>query len=823
VRAALPSTAGVAVVALGSYARSELCPASDVDLLLLHAGSRQSDLEELVRAICYPLWDRGLSIGYAVRTPREAVRAAQQHVQSGTALTDRRLVVGDTGLMDDLTARYGRWLRRHGRSLLSHLEAADNERRAKAGPHAGFLEPDLKRGAGGLRDVQSLRWAAACLLGSHGLEPLVGARYLGAGDLPALRSAARTLLSVRCALHLQLGRFRPGAAADRLTLEIQDAVAERMGIGDGDDLLRIAALASRRIAHVHSRAWPQMIADAKGGRGRKRPAPQPLDDGVRLVDGVVEIEPDRRLADDSTLGLRALAAAAAQGAHLGRGSATRLSRELGELRTLRWSPESRSALLAILRRGAAAVPALADADEVGLLAALLPDWVRVRGTPQRNPYHTYDLDTHLVQSLAELGDLAAGVHDPRHATIWEGLDEPDVVLLGTWLHDVGKAYDGDHAVVGAVVARDWMLRMGFDGRRADRVAKLVRLHLLLPQIATSRDLDDEDELARVAEQVGDVETLDGLYLLCLADSRATGPATASPWRASLVTELHARVRTRLSSDPSEIPALTGPQAVLARARELADGAEVDRTVAGVPRRYLLAASAEQVVAHARLLAERGGGAKATAAFRDGDAEGTRVLSAVAVDRVGLMADIAGVLAGYGLVVLEARAFTRGDGTALDWFVVTGDARAGDDEIVADVAEAAAGRCDVARLVASREASYDVKPPGLARPVPIEVTFDRGPVLTRIEVRGPDAPGVLYRLGRVLAEARLDVVGARVATLGPEVLDVFFVRPSGGPPDTVALEEQLRTAAGWPGTPRRLPSVTPPATPPTTGHHLPSSP
>lgn len=781
---------------MGSYARGELCPASDIDFLLLHAGWGKRDLEELVRALCYPLWDRGLTIGYAVRTAREAVRAADADVESATALTDRRLVVGDTGPADDLAARYGRWLRRNGGPVLAALEAADDKRHAESGRRAGLLEPDLKSGAGGLRDVQSLRWAAACLLGEHGLEPLVGARYLGAADLPALRSAAQTLLTVRCALHLQLGRSTPGASADRLTLDVQDAVAELMGLPDGDELLRIVGLASRAVAHVHERAWPRMIGDARRGRGRRRPSPELLDDGIVLDDGVVELVADRELAKEPALGWQVLATAASQGTHLGRRTATWLQRELAEVRTLPWSAAARSALLAVLRRGPDALPALADADATGLLTAMLPDWSLVRGTPQRNPFHTYDLDNHLVQSVAELGDIAAGVHDARQATVWEGLDEQDVVLLGTWLHDVGKAYEGDHSVVGAVVARDWMLHMGFGARRADRVAKLVRLHLLLPEIATRRDLDDDDEIERVAEKVGDTETLDGLYLLCLADSKATGPSTDSPWRTGLITELHARVRTRLTGDPQATKALTSPEATLAQAKAIGSDVDVAGAVDGLPRRYLLAARPEQVVAHARLLAERDGDAPASA-FRDGYAAGTRILSLVAADRRGLMADVAGALASHGLVVLEARAFTRGDGTALDWFVVSGGAAADDDNVLADVAGACAGTLDVARRVAAREQSRDVRAPALAQPVPIEVTFDRGPVITRIEVRGPDAPGVLFRLGRVLAAERLDVVGARVATLGPEVLDVFFVRPSGGPPDTAALETRLREAAGWP--------------------------
>lgn len=811
----LGEASGVAVVGLGSYARRELAPASDVDVLLLHDGWATAELEGLVRAICYPLWDAGLSVGHAVHTPRAAVKAAAERVESSTSLVERRLVAGDVGLVDDLVARWSRWLRRHGGKLLASVADADASRHAQAGDRPGMLEPDLKRGAGGLRDLQSLRWASACLLGADGLDALVGARYLGASDLPALAEAAEVLLAARCALHLQQGAsLPPGSGADTLRLDLQDGVATRLDWGDGDALLRAVGLASRRIAYLHGRAWPRVLADARGGRRRVRPQPREVDDGLEIVDGLVEAAPGRRLAEDPTLAVRAVAAAASEGTHLGRATAESLAAQIAELGALPWDAATRGALLRVLRRGREAVPALTDAGELGVLSALLPEWAPLRGAPQRNPLHRYDVDTHLVETVAELGAIVDGALDERHGAIFERLDEPEVLLLAALLHDVGKVGAGDHAVAGAASAREWVLRMGFGARRADRVARLVRLHLLLPDVAVSRDLDDADEITAVAERVGDAETLDGLYLLALADGRATGPAAASAWREGLLGELHARVRQRLTSEVDADLAVAPPAAVVADAERLHGGhGAVAAALEGMPRRYLLTASAEQVAEHARLDDERPVG-EARAALRPGPVPGTRTLSLVAPDRVGLMADAAGALAGHGVVVLDARAFTRGDGVAFDWFVVDGGPRAGheppptagggadgppdgDEEVLTALTAAAVGAVDAGALVERWEGRRDVRRPALAHPVEVEVSFDRGPMTTRIEVAGPDAPGVLYRLGRVLADEGLDVVGARVATLGPQVRDVFFVRPSGGPPDESRLAERLRAAAGWP--------------------------
>lgn len=799
---------GIALVALGSYARAEVCPASDIDLLLLHDGRPQGDLEELVRRVCYPLWDAGLSVGHAVRTPKDAVRSAGERIDSATAVIDRRLVAGDAGLLDEMAARSARWLAKAGPGLLERLAAADAERHGRAGDQAGLLEPELKDGAGGLRDLQSLRWAAGCLLGEPTLDALVGARYLGAADRHELADAYDVLLGARCALHLARDGGkpgRPGGDADRLRLDLQDDVAALLGLDDGDVLLHQVNLAMRAVAHVHARAWPLLLNDARGGRRRRKAAPKTVADGVLLVDGFVELDPESRVSRDASLPLRACAVAAREGTHLGRASSMRLRRELEQIGQLPWDERSREALLELLRSGARALPVLADADHVGLLGALLPEWERVRGRPQRNAFHRFALDLHGFQAVAELTRIAAGALDERHARLWAELSDRDVMLLAALLHDVGKAWDGDHSIVGADVAARWLRHMGFSEQRARTVSTLVRHHLLLPDTATRRDLDDEAEIARVAAEVGDVETLDGLYLLSLADARATGPAAWSPWKDQLMAQLHRRARRMLDGKAATTDTV---DTLLDEARRrLGDlggdvqERELQALLTGLPRRYLRAADSRQLVEHATLLLPLPGEGELRAHVRPGPAHGTSVLSVVAADRRGLVADLAGVLAGHGITVLDARAFTRADGVALDWFVVRPARQQAEpawENVIDDLRRAADGRFDVAGHVARRERRRDVRPRVATLMDEVEVRFehtDDGPM--RIEVHGPDAPGVLYRLARVLADQGLDLVGARVGTLGPEVRDVFFVRAAEPAPDRGMLAALLTDAGGWP--------------------------
>lgn len=801
----LAPTRSVAVVALGSYARRELCPRSDIDLLLLHDGWDTAALEALVHAVCYPLWDTGLTVGHAVHTPRSAVTAAAAELQTATALASRRLVAGEAGLADALADRIGTWLRRNAGRFIEGVRSADLERHAAAGAMPGLLEPDLKAGSGGLRDIASLQWAAAALLGQPTLDALVGARYLGAVDRHRLAEASATLLSARCALHQVLA----GPGSDVLRLDLQDEAAGLLGMEDGDVLLRQVGLAMRSVAHVHGRTWTSLLADARGGRRRNKPTPTRLGDGIQRIDGLVEIDQDRLPGAEPALAIRAIAAASGRGTHLGRSTSERLARELTGTCAV-WDDAMRSAFLELLRCGEGAPQALADADHAGLLGALLPEWPRLRGRPQRNPLHTFDLDTHGARTLAELARLLG---EEPWSSLASGLADRDALLLAAWLHDVGKAWPGDHSVVGAEVAQRWLGHAGFDDARIRRVAHLVRHHLLLPDVATRRDLDDEDEIVAVAERAGSVDAVDALYLLALADGRATGPSASNPWRERLVAELHGRVRRLLLEDTDALRALLDPDAVMREARRIVEALQaaqaglagqavqaarpaarvtapdLDALFDGLSRRYLLAATPEQCVVHAGLYAgyRQDGEPRACIVPAEG---GTVVASFVARDRPGLVADGAGALAAAGAVVHEARAYTKA-GVALDWFVVRTEPGTDLHSVARDLGAAVGGELHVGRALAARERRREHRPPRLATPVAVEVVIEEQEHQTRVEVSAPDTPGLLWRLAGVLAASGLDLAGARVATLGPAARDVFFLRPGPVPED---LQLRLRAAA-----------------------------
>ncbi len=781
----------LALVATGGYGRREMCPASDVDLLLLHDKVPHAELERLVREVVYPLWDASLKVGHAVRDRRQAISLALDDLDTGTALLDARTVAGDSQLLRDAQSEYLKKMRRRPGRFLEQLTRADQERRQKAGDSAEVLEPDLKSGAGGLRDIQSLRWAAAALLGEPRLDALVSGRYLGAPDRARLARAYDEVLAARCALHLELDH-----PSDVLRMDHQQPVALALGYEDGGDHdsaahrhLRDLYLAARTIDHVHRRAWRLIEADAARGRRFRRTAEARLN-GLGLVDGVLTIEDDG-LLDDDELPLYVLSKLVEHRAVLDRSSAAKIARAVDRRDgTWPWTPNARRRFLAALWAGHTSRAALAELDDVGAWVALLPEWEPVRGRPQRNPFHLFSLDRHAIHAAATLGDL---VRTETWATeALEMVEDRDALMLGTLLHDVGKAYGEPHAETGAAPARSMMTRMGLGVATQELVVSLIRLHLLLPDVATRRDLADPDVIVDVARQVGDRQTLHALHLLTAADGLATGPSAWSSWKASLLRELVRKVDAVLEqTHPTDLNdgAEATAREALAMSESLGvDESEVRNHLAALPRRYAAAMTPRAVVRHAGLCAKPLGVAEVRTRVTPGDdvvedLAGYDDLDVVAIDSAGLFSRIAGVIALHGGSILSADAHTRDDGIAVDTFTVQRPPEAGATwwaAVEGDIVEAVAGRLALRARLAKRAERYERRRTHMVDvPTSVSIADDESSHATILEIRTRDRTGVLFDITAALAELHLDIVVAKIATLGEEVVDVFYVRDVDG--------------------------------------------
>jgi [protein-PII] uridylyltransferase len=717
-------TEGLALVAVGSLGRREPPPHGDVDLVLVHDG--RPEIAALADALWYPVWDAGLRLDHSVRSVTEAVSVASSDVKAGLGLLDARLVAGDAELAAGLrTATLASW-RASAAKLLPQLKDLRRTRARQVGELAFLLEPDLKEAYGGLREGQALRAIAAAQLAD---EPTVEAEQSYA-----------FLLDVRDEL-----RRRSGRAGDVLVRQEQRPVAAALGLADEDTLLREVSLAGRRLAFIADATWRRVDAAlVRRPRGRyRRIRREPLAEGVVRQDDEVVLARDARPAADPGLLLRAAAAAARVDVPLSPYTLKVLAvhtRPLPEP----WPAEVRWSFLRLLASGRPAVAVLEQLDQEGLLSRLLPEWDRVRSLPQRHPWHRFTVDRHLVEAAVAAAELT---HD---------VDRPDLLLVGALLHDIGKGWPGDHSVVGTPIAREIAARMGFPPADAEVIAALVRHHLLLPDTATRRDIDDPATVERVAATIGhDAAVLQLLHALAQADGAATSASAWSPWKAHLVAALVARVQARLGAAPAPEPVLHPTQPQVSAPASHADGA----VTVGI----------EDV------------------------ADGQQVTIG-APDEPGLFSCLAGVLALNQLDVRAAKVSTE-DGYATAVFAVRPRfGRAPVPEILADGVRAALeGTLSLTDRLRQREADYrQDRARGAAPRISWHDSEVSGVATGIVEVRAADRAGLLYRLTAAIADEGLDVTSARIETFGADAADSFYVvNPSGVPID---VEQRSRVEA-----------------------------
>ncbi|MFE5211797.1 [protein-PII] uridylyltransferase [Streptomyces sp. NPDC056600] len=756
--AAAPGARGPALVAVGGYGRGELSPRSDLDLLLLHDGSDPAAVAAVADRLWYPVWDLGLALDHSVRTTAEARKTAADDLKVQLGLLDARHLAGDLTLTTGLrTAVLADWRNQAARRL-PELRDLCAERADRAGELRFLLEPDLKEAHGGLRDATALRAVAASWLADAPREGLDAAR--------------RTLLDVRDALHLTTGR-----ATDRLSLQEQDQVAERLGLLDADVLLRQVYEAARVISYAGDVTWREVgrVLRARSSRprlrtllGGGRPAPErtPLAEGVVEQDGEVVLARAARPDRDPVLPLRAAAAAAEAGLPLSLHAVRRLAADTASM-PVPWPAEAREQLVTLLGSGRPAVDVWDALDAEGLITRLLPDWERVRCRPQRNAVHVWTVDRHLIETAV------------RASRTIRRVGRPDLLLVAALLHDIGKGWPGDHSVAGETIVKDVATRIGFDRQDVAVLGALVRHHLLLVETATRRDLDDPATIQLVADAVGSQSTLELLHALTEADALATGPAAWSSWRASLVADLAGRVSAVLSG---ETP--VGLQ-------HAAPTAEQERL------------ALEAVVTQGPVLSLRAqtgaGGHEEEAGPPDRPGQGDQAadqpeplgaeLRIAVPERGGVLPAVAGVLALHRLTVrtAELRPLDLPDGVdgtvlLLDWRVA---AEYGSlpqaARLRADLVRALDGSLDIAARLAERDAAYPRRRGGPAAPPQVTVAPAASRHATVIEVRAHDAPGLLHRIGRALETAGVRVRSAHVSTLGANVVDSFYVTDVKGEP------------------------------------------
>jgi len=696
---------GAALVAVGGYGRCDLAPKSDLDILLVYRDG--VDVSEFADKIWYPIWDSGLKLGHRVDTLEGLLNLAATDLDTATSLLSLRLIVGDEALAFDLAlAGAEQWRRDAARNAVALTDRVD-VRHAEYGEVAFGLGPDLKNGRGGLRDVQSMYWARATgVLASVESERSLDAAY-------------EVLLRARVALHRLTGR-----AGDRLVLEYQDEVAAELGYENADVMMADIAGAARTIAWATDAAWFWV---GRSLEPRRRSSDNvERDDGI-VLDGELLSLTDAADVSSPHLLLEVAHLAASRHSYIDHESLERLGGGHVEFPSP-WPDELRSRFTDVLRLGRPSIAALEAFDQVGLMSVIIPEWEPCRSKPQRNAYHRFTVDRHLLEAAAEASALV------------DRVERADLLVLGALLHDIGKGYPGDHTVVGVELIGEIATRMGFDDDDAALLVDMCRHHLLLPDIATRRDLDDQGTITHVAEQVKSVELLDLLAALTEADSIATGPSAWNASKAELVRTLADRVRNVLQgASPTDVVGSRFPGPT-----ELA---MVDR-------------------------------AKASDSGFVVDVSGPTI-TVVQSDRPGAFSRVAGVLTLSGLDIVGASAATI-DGAALSTFVVHHD-QFDVGRLEHQLELGTSGQLALESRVADRRRTYSrTFKRTSAATLKSEVALDNdvSDYATVLEVSGRDSIGVLYRISRALSEMGIGINTARIQTIGDRVVDTFYVTADG---------------------------------------------
>ncbi len=703
---------GLCLMAVGGYGRGILAPYSDLDVVLVHGSKRQPD-DDFLRQLWYPIWDAGFKLGHAVRPRSWKASPSDDHLDTVTALLNARPLAGDLDVGVALRDRAAHSWRKYREPWLKVLRTRTTTRHEAAGEAAFMLEPDLKLGRGGLRDASTVGWLEAAALRFH------------PDDRAAVDGAESVLLDVRVGLHRVTQR-----AEEVLRLDDQDAVAVAAGFATAGAMMTQLASVARNLDWVLEARWA--FHDRR--TVRSWPPARPVASGIVIEQGEVQLMSSVSIADDPALMLRLAVVSARNGMPISRPTLDRLAAEV-EPFDGPWPAGAVDEFVAFLLEGERAIPVWEALDHANLIVRLLPEWAPVRARPQRNVYHRYTVDRHSWEAVAEAAKLTERVH------------RADLLVLGALFHDIGKGYPGDHSVVGVDLVRTLGSRMGLSSDDTDVLAALVRHHLLLPDVATRRDLADPATVAMVAEAVGDLSTLQLLATLTEADSLATGPTAWGRWKAELMAELVERV-----------------------GHVLGGGAVDEVTWRLFPTGDVLA---------------RMGAGQIWVGY-DGDQ-----LVAVSPDAPGTLSRVAGALALHDLDVLSAQAHSDEQGMASSAFRFLVPAKGVDRAaVVADVERALTAQLAISARLAERARTYRRRHRSSATKPITAIVFDHRAShnATVIEVRAPDTLGLLHRLTNALAELGLDVRHATVQTLGQQAIDTFYVRTHGG---SKLLEERHR--------------------------------
>ena len=781
--------------AVGSYGRRVLSPFSDLDVRLL-TTTDPSAAAPAAEALLYPLWDAGLCIGHQVVAVDDLLELAASDVTTATALLDWRTISGESAFVTDLLERAytsvfeGEQLAQ----FIDRLATRAAQRHQRYGDSVYLLEPDVKHGAGGLRDLDIAQWCARARFRVSELGELVGQGVLLEREWAEVETARDRLLELRHALHLCAGR-----RTDRLTFELQERVTERLAPGGGFPATERLMSDYYRAARVVTRFQTSMLARARPAQ-RRRPRLVVLGGGLVERDHCLALEHVSSLGADPALAFRLYEEAVSRDLPVCPETRRELMRvasgaELGE--ALRASPSAREAFVRLLcvvkQTRFAHGSVLGELHDVGLLVAMIPEFASLVGRVHRDTYHVYTVDVHSVAAVDHVRAMCRGelgVEHPLASRLAAELPRRHVLLLAALLHDIGKAHGGEgHTERGVDMARVILERLAVPESDIQDVQLLIAHHLSMYEVATRRDLEDPQTLAEFCSGLKEKQALHELYLLTIADVTTTNPTSMTNWKRRMLDTLCVTAERHLSTEPAGDPARISTRRMTVRSTvvslwgERSDPSFIEHFISGLPERYFYANEPEQIIEHA-LFAHSAQNHPASVR-RATVSHPYFELWVVADDQPGLLAMITAALSHAKVKVRSAQVYSwigqDGRSRSLDIFWLRGPedperaerllARL-ERDIVRSISEpATADALERHALSGHRGLS-----PRLELRVPTEVIVDNKSAsnYSVIEVVTRDRPALLFVLSHALQQQGLSIWFAKINTEGERVIDVFYV-------------------------------------------------
>jgi [protein-PII] uridylyltransferase len=805
----------LAVLAVGGYGRGTLAPFSDIDLLFVRPYKQTAHAESVIEYMLYALWDLGFKVGHASRTIEECVKLSREDFTIRTSILEARRLTGDAALASELIRRFqGEVVKGTGAEFVAAKLKERDERHARAGASRYMVEPNVKEGKGGLRDLNTLFWIAQYLHPGEPIERVMQLEMFERREIRAFIRAFDFLWAVRSHLH-----FATGRPEERLSFDLQPEIARRMGYGDRGDapaverFMRRYFLVAKEVGTLTrvfaAKLEAEQVKSAPKGisrllPGRRSPKAKPIDaPGFHEVAGRLNVDGPETFESDPLNLLRLFRIADQRNLDLHPDAFTLASRSVPLITSaMRRDRHAAKVFLDILARGRDPQRTLTLMNEAGVLGRFIPEWGRIVAQMQFNMYHSYTVDEHTLRAVGIIADIAAGrlaEDHPLSTQIMPLIDDPEALFLAMLLHDTGKGGAGGQEKAGARAARQVCERLGLERSKIELVAWLVEHHLVMSDYAQKRDISDPRTVADFAAIVQTPERLRLLLILTTADIRAVGPGVWNGWKGQLMRELYMATEAvfrggRGSDTAAALKRYYENAAYDARVQVARTDPSAEGWADSMEDAYLTAFAADEVAAHARLAQRARDSRGAAAEGRIVAARNAAEVVVAAADRPRLFADLAAAVTAAGANVVGARVFTSRAGQALDVFYVqdvTGQAYGADqpgalERLAAALEAAARGEAPL------REAR---RPADLGRAAAFAITptvmldNDASETSTVVEASGRDRPGLLADLARAISDAGLSILSAHIDSYGERAVDAFYVTG----PDGKLIERARRNS------------------------------